>query len=1276
MAGGDNIECIIRETGVNQDGATPGITIPSASAQTTLIHQTYAKAGLKPLSRLEDRPQYFEAHGTGTPTGDPIEAEAIHEAFFGTCIDATRDQSQITPCDKTETHIPLYVGSVKTVLGHTEGTAGLAGILKASLSLQHGVIPPNLHLRHISDRVAPFYSNLKIAQGTATRWPTITGTDQLRRRASVNSFGFGGTNAHAILENYYKHEASLPEQRDFLFTPFVFSASSEHSLRSSIAAYAKFLDENPAVNIHDLAWTLRQRRSLFSCRIYFTAGSVQELRNQLVDTIKAQDNTRTIGVRHISRDKRSKLLGIFTGQGAQSARVGAELIEKSPLARDIIQSLERHLGALSSTDRPSWSLTAEILAPSHSSRINEAEIAQPVCTAVQILLVDLLALAGVHFDVVLGHSSGEISAAYAAGALSARDALYIAYFRGLHAAKALSPNGEHTRGAMIAVQTTMEDAVEVCDDDRYAGRLAVAASNSSSSVTISGDIDAIEELEELLQDENKPYQRLRVDKAYHSRHMNNCYVPYVESLRRCGVKVIKPGKQSALRSSHWISTVYNRLIDLDEEIGLSDTYWADNMTQPVLFSQALQTCLSMSNGATDLHAVLEIGPHPALKGPASQTIQESLDVLLPYHETLVRGANAITALSKSLGFLWQIFRSNSLELPDLECYERSMSTDIHGEGYDRPLKLLKGLPSYQWNHTSTYWSESRTSRRLRHRPELFHSLLGHPTPDSSPHHLCWRNLLNIHHSNRGDDCEGAAWFAGHFIEGQTVLPAAGYIAAALEAARALPQSIATLGAPSSRKGLLCLHLVEIRNLEIHQAVTLVPESTDGIEVLVELADISPVRSGNRVRSRFVYSAALGHDNDAFTIVASAEIEVLLDDGKPDTKLLPARPPTIPHMIDVDPELFYTSLTILGYNYAGRFRSMSSLRRKHGRASCQVNVENTLGDRVSSGQRNTNDSTLLVVPADLDAAFQSLLLAYSYPKDGQLHALHLPLRISHIRVNPALCGDAFKHRGSSQSIGEVGQGTTILVEASITKFHQEMTLSSQRGGFFGDINIFNRDTTNAAIQVQGVQIVPLSTTSGEESDRNIFTKMALVDMAYNGITAAAADIKSVESPQSQETRETLERLAAFYLRKFNIEVPSSSPLRLSPEGDPMAYYLEYAQHVGFSFPQELVYSTVQEARQATKKIATLPDVDVMNLVGETIPKILCGDSTMLEQFRKTDILNKFYENGFAMAPSARWQAGIMKQLADRNPHLNIIEVGKFPYLLPFMCPILQRRTHWI
>lgn len=394
---GDSIECVIRETALNQDGASDraGITMPHAPSQEALIRATYTKAGLD-LSKPGDGPQFFEAHGTGTPAGDPVEAEAIYKAI-------SQHRERIDGLGS-----PLYVGSIKTVLGHTEGTAGVAALMKASQALRHGIVPPNLLFEKVSSRVVPFYKAVEIPT-VAKPWPQLNehgGT----RRASVNSFGFGGANAHAILESY--ENASTAGAGDSpvpTFAPYVFSAFSEKSLRESLSTYSSFLKGGGSgVSARDLSWTLHQRRSILPYRAAFPASSVQDLTANI--TTRLSEDSAC--VKALSARKTGRILGIFTGQGAQYPRMGADLIEHSAAAMEIIEKLEKSLEEL--LDPPNWSLKGELLAEATCSRVHQASIAQPLCTALQILMVDLLQLAGIEFHTVVGHSSGEIGAAYAA----------------------------------------------------------------------------------------------------------------------------------------------------------------------------------------------------------------------------------------------------------------------------------------------------------------------------------------------------------------------------------------------------------------------------------------------------------------------------------------------------------------------------------------------------------------------------------------------------------------------------------------------------------------------------------------------------------------------------------------------------------------------------------------------------------------------------------------------------------------------------------------------
>ncbi|KAJ5113444.1 hypothetical protein N7456_001978 [Penicillium angulare] len=1170
---GDHIECIIRETGLNQDGTTQGITMPSSSAQENLIRSTYAKAGLNLLTP-KDRPQYFEAHGTGTPAGDPTEAEAVYNAFYGS-INGGQELNQNGE--------PLYVGSIKTILGHTEGTAGVAAIIKTSLALQNGNIPPNLLFKTLSDRVAPFYKNVEIPRA-AKPWPDVAGGT---RRASVNSFGFGGANAHAILEQYINDVSTkVPDsaRQGDVFTPFVFSAFSEQSLRATLSAFTTFLeDASPQLDHRDLAWTLRERRSLFPHRISFAASNIESLKTQITAKLAQDNGPLSVKALPTSKTGAAKILGVFTGQGGQYARMGADLIEKSDMARRIVQKLEEHLAQL--PDGPSWSLEAEILADSEASRINEAMLSQPTCTALQILLVDMLRLAGVQFNAVVGHSSGEIAAAYAAGYLTARDAICVAYYRGLHVENASSPNGD-IKGAMVAVGSSLDDMEELCNDEAFLGRISVAASNSSSSVTVSGDEDAIAELQAILDDEQKFNRRLKVDKAYHSSHMLSCYSPYIASLKSCGVTVQEPRTTCS-----WYSSVYNRPVD--SKMALADEYWAENMTKPVLFSEALVNALAA--GSYDL--ALEVGSHPALKGPATQTIQDVLGTQIPYHGILERGTNAIEASMSGFGFLWSYLDRENI---NLDAYERAMTGD------ESRFTVVKGLPTYQWNHETQYWHESRSSRKMRLRPNPVHSLLGDISSDSAPHNMSWKNLL------RESEME---WVSGHKVQGQTIFPAAGYLTTAMEASRLLAEG-------SGKE----IRLIELKDFIIHQAVAFSPDDV-GIEVLTTLADIMKVQA-DRIRAKFTYSAALDANSHDLALVATADIDIHL--GQPSESILPVRKPAVPHVIDVEPERFYTALADLGYDFSGRFRSLSGLQRKHYKATCLMKVR-PLEDGADD---------LLIHPSELDAALQSIIIAYSYPYDEQLRNLHLPTAIQHIRINPALLGAADRSKDEF-----------FPLDSAISDRKPD-----QRG-ITGHIELYTNKSSNAAIQIQGANFMPLGGSAAEE-DRRLFSRPHWVDSKADGIEAGR------EIPLIEEHRDTvrlLERIATFYLRKFDREVPLDHPTRAEFT---TKWYLNYARYISDMVEtgkhkwaqKEWLNDTLEDVMEASKPFFHLPDVQIMHLTGQQMPRVFNGETTILEQFRATDILDRYYAGGFGLRESAEWVSRTVKQHVARFPHMNILEIG--------------------
>jgi acyl transferase domain-containing protein len=366
LADGDNIECIVRETGVNSDGRTRGITMPNPMAQAELIRETYARSGLD-ASSPEHMCQYFEAHGTGTQAGDPREAEAIHSAFFPTSASLASQANERN----------LIVGSIKTAIGHTEGAAGVAGVLKAMLGLQHKVIPPNMYFQNPNPTVRPFLKNLKVPTEQLS-WPDPSPGHPAR--ASVNSFGFGGTNAHAILERY---EPEIHGHKEFLTTskpsslpglPLLLSAYSDKTLIRVVKNYLDYLEANPDADIAALVGTQAFQRSVLPCKISVPVVGRLELQQALSKKLTASKDGE-IGIRS-KVDGVGRILAIFTGQGAQWSTMGKALIQSSKVFAESLRLCNEILQ--NCPDPPSWDIVTELLRPDSSSRLDEASLSQPL----------------------------------------------------------------------------------------------------------------------------------------------------------------------------------------------------------------------------------------------------------------------------------------------------------------------------------------------------------------------------------------------------------------------------------------------------------------------------------------------------------------------------------------------------------------------------------------------------------------------------------------------------------------------------------------------------------------------------------------------------------------------------------------------------------------------------------------------------------------------------------------------------------------------------------
>ncbi|KAK4035108.1 hypothetical protein C8A01DRAFT_48664 [Parachaetomium inaequale] len=1066
LADGDRIEAIIRETGVNSDGRSRGITMPNWEAQSRLIQDTYQRAGLD-LSTPDGRCQYFEAHGTGTSAGDPNEARAIEDAFFG------GDKHPITDASDK-----LLVGSVKTVIGHTEGAAGLAGLFKVVESMRHSAVPPNLYLNKLNPDVEKYYTNLLVPT-TAMAWPHVPAGQP--KRASVNSFGFGGTNAHAIIEQYiaeihdpvaksFRQGLELPmaaqlsgsAENTQVCLPLVLSAPSQKSLAAIVKTYRDYLARVSTGDAEKVAWHTYSRRTAFPFRLSISSPSVSGLVDKLNSLVAKTENSSavTIGTRARPRNEQPKILGVFTGQGAQWATMSRGLLLSCKVYADTIRALDTILQTC--PDPPSWTLEQEILAEAHLSRVRMASVSQPLCTAIQLAQIELLRHLDVTFHTVLGHSSGEIAAAYAAGKISIRDAILISHYRGMGVHMACGANG--AKGSMLAIGATKAEAAELCAKKEYSGRIWIAASNAPASITLSGDLDAVHQMHEELTKQDKFARLLFVDTAYHSPHMDGASVQYLEALTACNIVPTKGD------GTIWVSSVYGAGEPSQAE--LSACYWKDNMVKPVLFCEAVTTAME-TLGPFD--CAIEVGPHPALMGPVAQTMKAKNIATIPYSGLLDRKLGDGEAFANFLGWMWTQFGSSSAQIRQFVL--GSLKPELVNT-------RLVDAPTYSWDHSQKFYRESRISRQYHFKLDKPHELLGVRTRDDNKHQLRWRNMLKF---------DKLPWVKHHSFQGQALLPASAYLLMALDAAR-----IALAGRQAS--------VVELRDLKFPSGIILEP-NTPGVEVLFNLTIDHEAK--NTIEASFTLTSAIADGRSDMKKNFSGNMTITL--GNPAVDALPSRPMDRAETLHASPEAFYNMMAGTGLVYTAPFKGLQTLERRYNFSSGTLKK-----------YHDEDTTSLSISPATLDSCLQTAFVTISSPGDNAIWTSFLPLDIECVRFNLATCDIMNADEDQLAVDAYMTRATPITAQAAAS--------------FTADIEIFNPEG-NMEIQVQGLTVGSFSSTKPEDDYELYLTTKFDVDPDHEIVSAGTID-KKAANPMLIKS---CERVASFYANKTPIVRPRSASI---------------------------------------------------------------------------------------------------------------------------------------
>ncbi|OAQ63678.2 polyketide synthase [Pochonia chlamydosporia 170] len=903
---GNPIRAVIRNIVSNSDGKTQGITKPSTESQEALMRKAYRDAGISDYSKTA----FVECHGTGTPVGDPIETNAVANVFGDAGV---------------------YIGSVKPNLGHSEGASGLTSLIKGVLTLENRIIPPNIKFTKGNPDI-PFEKRKLTVPLEPTPWPQ----DRLDR-VSINSFGIGGSNAHAILESAQAynvperfaplHQGSLDSRPHLL----LFSAASSSSLKSMTDQFRPWMERNPD-KMDDLAYTLAMRRENLPHRSFMVAspGQIPETASQ----------GRRIG------NSTPNLVMVFTGQGAQWPRMGRELLlRQDSVFQSSIRALDEFLGKL--PDAPEWTIEEELLKLPRKSRVQSAELSQPLCTAVQIGLVDLFKSLGVEPYAVVGHSSGEVAAAYAAGVITAREAIIIAWQRGLAAKQ------QSRLGAMAAIGLGRTDVEKFLSPPS----VVIACENSPGSVTISGDADAIETTLRRIHEElpDITARLLKVDKAYHSNHMAEVGEFYTTALRRYvpdlfdNTSTLKSPETRSKRQALFFSSVSGA----EEPAQLSElrgTYWQRNLESPVLFRSAIQAVLNKVSDA----AFLEIGPHTALAGPVRQTVAESpssSDGEIPYFGAMSRGENCEESFLASVGQLFE------LNIP--VDYSRLV----------RKTTSLPGLPHYPWDHTAaSLWRESRISHEWRHRQFPAHPLLGIRQLESTTLEPSFRNMLLL---------KDTPWLRDHCIEGSIIFPCAGYIAMIGEGIRQI-----TASQPQKPAGKDSDSFV-IRNMLLNTALILREDTT--IEIVTTFR---PVRLTDSLDSTWWQWMISSYNGSIWTKHCSGEVTVSSTEPEtapdPNIAMLPRK---------VDRRKYYDVLNRAGISYGATFQRLNDLRTGTLEGIAAASLDN-----ISCGDEEHYN----LHPAIIDACIQSGPVAAMMGKIEEKHYRRVPTKIGRIvvhRVDP-------------------------------------------------------------------------------------------------------------------------------------------------------------------------------------------------------------------------------------------------------------------------------------
>jgi len=1057
------------------------------------------------------------------------------------------------------------------------------------------------------------------------------------RRVSVNSFGYGGTNAHAIIEAYnpqishghsngnsnghsngHSNGAPNKSSHDLERRLVVLSANSEASLTGMISKLEKWLTSDPGqlASFADLAYTLNVRRSKLPWRCSVVASTSEELKKAL----------RESKLRPVKSAKGVGMAFIFTGQGAQWFAMGRELLTTSRVFTSSITACNNIMKELGCD----WDLVEELSRDKEATKLGDSRFSQPCTTAVQIALVDLLESYGIRPDTVCGHSSGEIAAAYAAGALSKEAAMQSSYNRGTWSSVAKSLNTKS--GTMLAVgegEEAIKQRIQEIASEK--GKVTVACVNSPESTTISGDVAAIEALQAILDSASVFNRRLQVDSAYHSHHMQVVAESYLSSLDNMSHGMAR--KDVAFYSS---VTGTRKLSDF------GPSYWVSNLVSQVKFSAACRLVSEhlATAGSPDKNVLVEVGPHSALAGPLRQSLS---DFKVPggtfkytYVSCLVRKESAASTVLAAVGKVFEAGRP--VELDAVMRGNAASSSSVH-------YQVIDTLPTYAWDH-STYWHESRLSKGHRLRPFPSHDLLGLFDVHSSPNEPRWRYHVSL---------QTLPWLRDHVVEGLVIFPGVGYLTMVTEAMKQLFLL---------RKALGHVKNIKFRDVAFAKAVVVPGDSAgakDSREVELQLT-LSPARQHSG--SPWEYFRVLSYDaandswiehctgltaseSDLSTTEAYDEVEGTrsdrVDDGLGHLTMAAAAEMLADIQanspIEVNATEVYEALSKSGNEYGPSFQGLKEI---HVGKCC--GLAKIIVDDVAKVMPGHYMQPHTIHPTAFDAMIQ--LEAVVFRRECSIAPM-MPVMLGEISISEdmdvtpgaEILVALYLYPESRRS----ASGNFCAYQKRDGVYRPVLTGSAIRPQVVGEVNSANATQKKMSYRLQCKPDVDHIT---QDDFMSHVSSHNLLDVGYGTLSKLVAD----------EQLRLNDRVATIFIRRVVARLQEEN---ISEACNPhlsklLKWMLEWNKTEG---DQILARTTLEEEAQLIEQASN------DNIVGFTLARfgprlldIFTGKTQSLELLIQDNLLGRLYSEYTIFSTLYAQIAEYMQALVHKNPKMKVLEIG--------------------